>query len=63
MEKYEILDVIGEGSYGVVHKCRNRETGQIVAIKKFISTEDAKFVKKTFMREVKFLRVCSITVH
>ena len=26
---------IGEGTYGVVLKCRHRTTGQIVAIKKF----------------------------
>jgi len=26
MNKYEILGVVGEGAYGVVLKCRNRET-------------------------------------
>jgi serine/threonine protein kinase len=35
MNKYEVLSVVGEGAYGVVLKCRNRETGEIVAIKKF----------------------------
>ncbi len=39
MNKYEVLGVIGEGAYGVVLKCRNRETGQIVAIKKFKESE------------------------
>lgn len=28
MNKYEILGVVGEGAYGVVLKCRNRETGE-----------------------------------
>uniref|UniRef100_A0A4W4EL12 Cyclin-dependent kinase-like 2 n=1 Tax=Electrophorus electricus TaxID=8005 RepID=A0A4W4EL12_ELEEL len=35
MEKYEHLGLVGEGSYGVVTKCRNRETGRIVAVKAF----------------------------
>jgi hypothetical protein len=29
MNKYEILGVSGEGAYGVVLKCRNKETGEI----------------------------------
>ena len=29
MHKYEILGVVGEGAYGVVLKCKNRETNDI----------------------------------
>lgn len=29
MNKYEILGVVGEGTYGVVLKCKNRETQEI----------------------------------
>jgi serine/threonine protein kinase len=29
MDKYERLGVLGEGSYGVVTKCRHKETGQV----------------------------------
>lgn len=35
MNKYEVLGVVGEGAYGVVLRCRNKETTEIVAIKKF----------------------------
>lgn len=35
MNKYEVLSIVGEGAYGVVLKCRNKETGEIVAVKKF----------------------------
>ena len=35
LEQYEKLAQIGEGSYGKVYKCRARDTGALVAIKKF----------------------------
>ena len=57
MEKYERLCRIGEGAYGVVFKCRHRETGQIVAIKKFVETEDDPLIRRIAMREVRMLRV------
>ena len=57
MEKYENLGLVGEGSYGMVLKCRHKDTGQLVAIKKFLESEDDKMVKKIAMREVKMLKV------
>ncbi len=57
MEKYENLGLVGEGSYGMVLKCRHRETSQLVAIKKFLETENDKMVKKIALREVKMLKV------
>ena len=57
MERYESLGMVGEGSYGMVLKCRHRETGQLVAIKKFIESEDDKLVRKIAMREIRMLKV------
>lgn len=57
MEKYEKLAKIGEGSYGVVFKCRNRDTGQIVAIKKFVESEEDPVIKKIALREIRMLKV------
>ena len=57
MERYENLGLVGEGSYGMVLKCRHKETNQIVAIKKFIESEDDKMVKKIALREIKMLKV------
>ncbi|XP_054423567.1 cyclin-dependent kinase-like 1 isoform X2 [Pteronotus mesoamericanus] len=56
MEKYEKIGKIGEGSYGVVFKCRNRDTGQIVAIKRFLESEDDPVIKKIALREVRMLK-------
>lgn len=56
MEKYESLGVVGEGSYGIVMKCRHRETGQMVAIKKFLETEEDLSVRKMALREVRMLK-------
>ncbi|XP_076999269.1 cyclin-dependent kinase-like 2 isoform X2 [Tamandua tetradactyla] len=56
MEKYENLGLVGEGSYGMVVKCRNKDSGRIVAIKKFLESDDDKMVKKIAMREIKLLK-------
>lgn len=57
MDKYEKIGKIGEGSYGVVFKCRNRDTGQVVAIKKFVESEDDPIIKKIALREIRMLKV------
>jgi hypothetical protein len=57
MNKYEVLGVVGEGAYGVVLQCRNKDTNEIVAIKKFKESEDDEIVRKTTLREVKILRM------
>lgn len=61
MNKYEVIGLIGEGifhtgAYGIVIKAKNKETGEIVAIKKFKELEDDENVRKTIIREVKILK-------
>lgn len=43
MNKYEVMGVVGEGAYGVVLKCRNKETGGVVAVKKFKESDGTGF--------------------
>ncbi|KAJ3358472.1 Cyclin-dependent kinase-like 3 [Allomyces javanicus] len=56
MESYEKISPIGEGTYGVVMKCRHRDSGQIVAIKKFKESDDDAQIRKTALREVRMLK-------
>ncbi|KAF2983282.1 hypothetical protein EK904_013520 [Melospiza melodia maxima] len=56
MDKYQVLGLVGEGSYGMVTKCRNRESGQIVAVKKFLESDDDAAVRKIALREIKLLK-------
>ena len=70
MQKYEVLERIGEGAYGVVLKCRCNEADggkskglgdkkdrEIVAMKQFKEGDDNEIVRKTTMREVKILKM------
>ncbi|CAF2034685.1 unnamed protein product [Rotaria magnacalcarata] len=56
MDKYEKIKKIGEGSYGQVFKCRNKDTGETVAIKKFIESDDDPAIKRIAMREIRMLK-------
>ena len=47
LEQYEKLAQIGEGSYGKVYKCRARDTGALVAIKKFQGDSASTVVQNT----------------
>ncbi|XP_043258075.1 cyclin-dependent kinase-like 4 isoform X1 [Colletes gigas] len=56
MERYERLARLGEGSYGVVFQCRDRQTGKLVAVKKFQQTEDDPLIRKIALREIRLLK-------
>ena len=56
MDNYEKLEKVGEGTYGVVYKARDVQTGQIVALKKIrLETED-EGVPSTAIREISLLK-------
>lgn len=49
-------------TYGVVLKARHKDTGEIVAIKKFKEPDMNEAVRKTAIREIRILRVYLINV-
>ena len=56
-ERYEIIDTIGSGAYGVVVSARDTKTGESVAIKKIEKAfEHSTFTKRT-LRELKIMRL------
>jgi cyclin-dependent kinase-like len=57
MEAYEKLAAIGEGTYGMVSKCRHRDTNTLVAIKRFKDSDEDPQIRKTALREVRMLKV------
>uniref|UniRef100_A0A1A9ZKZ6 Protein kinase domain-containing protein n=1 Tax=Glossina pallidipes TaxID=7398 RepID=A0A1A9ZKZ6_GLOPL len=56
MNDYQKIEKIGEGSYGVVYKGRNKITGQIVAMKKIRFELDVEGIPSTAIREMALLK-------
>ncbi|XP_065664342.1 uncharacterized protein LOC100213301 isoform X2 [Hydra vulgaris] len=54
--KYKILEIIGEGAYGVVCSALESTTGQRVAIKKICDVFDVPAITKRTLRELKILK-------
>ena len=55
--KYKPIEIVGEGVYGEVLKCRVKDMGEFVAIKRFKENEDDEVVRKTSYRELKILKM------
>jgi protein kinase len=55
MKRYDELEVLGDGAFGIVTKCRDRESGDIVAIKK-MKQRYTTFDECLQLKEVKSLR-------
>jgi len=56
LEKYIKLDKVGEGTYGVVYKCRNKESQQLVALKKIRLENEDEGIPSTAIREISILK-------
>ena len=56
MEKYEKVEKVGEGTYGVVYKAQNRLTGELVALKKIRLEAEDEGIPSTAIREISILK-------
>ena len=55
MDRYKILKIVGDGAYGNVYKAINKQTGEIVAIKK-MKKKFSTWEECMSLREIKSLR-------
>lgn len=56
MEQYEKVEKIGEGTYGVVYKARDRLTNETIALKKIRLEQEDEGVPSTAIREISLLK-------
>jgi serine/threonine protein kinase len=55
---FERLNVIGQGTYGVVYRARDKETQAIVALKKLRMEREKEGMPLTSLREIRLLKAC-----
>ena len=56
LDKYEKLEMIGEGTYGVVYKARDIETNEIFALKMIRLESEDEGIPSTAIREIALLK-------
>jgi serine/threonine protein kinase len=56
LDKYQKMEKLGEGTYGVVYKAMNLQTGEFVAIKKIRLEKEDDGVPSTAIREISLLK-------
>ena len=56
MERYQKIGKVGEGTYGVVYKAKDRVTGEIIALKKIRLEAEDEGIPSTAIREISLLK-------
>ena len=56
LERYQRIDKLGEGTYGVVYRCKDTKTGEYVALKKIRLEKEDDGVPSTAIREISLLK-------
>lgn len=55
-KEYDILDKLGEGTFGEVHKARQKSTGAVVALKRIFLHDEKEGFPLTALREIRILK-------
>lgn len=55
-ERYEKIEKIGEGTYGIVYKAKDSFTNELVAVKKIRLENEEEGMPSTAMREISILK-------
>ncbi|KAL0208902.1 hypothetical protein P9112_011489 [Eukaryota sp. TZLM1-RC] len=55
-QRYTRIEKVGEGTYGVVYKCRDTETNNLVALKKIRLENEDEGIPSTAIREISLLK-------
>lgn len=61
LKSYEVIQKLGQGTFGVVQKARNRKTNELVALKQLINHLAKEGFPITAMREITILRTLDHT--
>lgn len=56
MDKYQKIEKLGEGTYGIVYKAQNKQTNNIVALKRIRLDNEEEGVPCTAIREISLLK-------
>lgn len=56
MDRYQKIEKLGEGTYGIVYKAQNKKTGEIVALKRIRLDNEEEGIPCTAVREISLLR-------
>ncbi|XP_022079764.1 LOW QUALITY PROTEIN: cyclin-dependent kinase 13-like [Acanthaster planci] len=56
VDVFDIVDQVGEGTYGQVYKAKDKQTGELVALKKVRTDNEKEGFPITAVREIKILR-------
>lgn len=56
MSEYELLDKVGEGTFGEVHKARHKGSGRQVALKRVLCRAEQEGFPITALREIRLLK-------
>lgn len=56
IDKYEKLEQVGEGTYGVVHKAKDVDTGETYALKAIRLESEDEGIPSTAIREIALLK-------